>query len=148
MTVDDLNCVMDLERQVFSDPWPRSMLVEQLGLKNDDYCSLVAENDQDMIGYACFFFDGEKAHLTNMAVDPQHFRKSVATQLLNRILEAVRERSCEYMVLEVRPSNKAAIALYERAGFGILWRRVDYYHRPTEDAVVMVRYFHKDDESA
>lgn len=74
--------------------------------------------------------------ILNLAVDPAARRAGVARALLREALA----RSPGAWFLEVRASNKAAIQLYESAGFRRAGRRAQYYLQPTEDAIVM-RFF-------
>ena len=134
----DIDRVVELENIVFPDPWPRSAFVEQIG--GDGWGAIVAETDGPVIGYGCYFTLDAEAHLTNIAVDPEHRRKSVAKQLLKTILGRAAEARCEYLILEVRESNTVARTFYERHGFRVLYRRPNYYRRPAEDAIVMVYY--------
>jgi ribosomal-protein-alanine N-acetyltransferase len=134
----DIDQVVSLEKDIFPDPWPRSAFEEQL--RGPQWGGIVAEQGGRLIGYACYLIVATESHLTNIAVDPQQRRKSVAKRLLSRILEIVSERQCEMLLLEVRTSNHAAITFYERFGFEMLYRRPNYYRRPVEDALVMVRH--------
>ena len=138
MTADDLDAVLTLERQIFTDDWSRQAFQE--ALDDDTWGLLLAEHGGDMIGYACYVIIDIKAHLTNIAVEPTHRRKSVAKALLDRILQTVTQRNCEYILLEVRPSNQAAIAFYEKHGFEKGHQRPGYYRNAVEDALVMVRH--------
>jgi len=142
MAEADLGLVIALEEQIFSDPWPASSFRELLD--NDQWGALVAELDGGIIGYACYMIVLDEAHLTNIAVIPDYRRKSVAQQLLDRILWIVNKDNCELLLLEVRPSNEAAIRFYKKHQFAELYRRPNYYRRPVEDALVMVRYLRTD----
>jgi ribosomal-protein-alanine N-acetyltransferase len=135
----DLRAVVKLEREIFPDPWPRSAFEDIL--REEGWYALVAETDTgEMAGYACYLILGPEGHLANIAVAPAFRRKSVAKRLLDNILSAVEENECEYLLLEVRPSNSSALAFYEKQGFAFLYRRPNYYSRPVEDAIVLVRY--------
>ena len=138
MTSHDLTEICALERLIFADPWPESAIGEVI--VDNKWGGLVAELDGRIIGYACFrVIDGE-AHLANLAVDPAYRRKSVAKQLLDRILQQVSDNNCGLILLEVRQSNEAARRFYEKAGFAELYRKPSYYKEPAEDAVVMMRW--------
>lgn len=137
MTKGDLPEVVAIEEQIFSDPWPRSAFAEQIS--GESWGAIVAEADDKIIGYACYYIVDGESHLTNIAVVPTYRRKSVAKRLLESILQIVRENKSEYLLLEVRPSNVTARAFYERCGFSLLYRRPKYYRQPVEDALVMVR---------
>jgi len=140
----DLDQVLVIEQEVFSDPWPRSAFREQIG--GEGWGAVVAEADCAVIGYGCYFTVDIEAHLTNIAVAPAFRRKSVAKSILDTILQRVIDADCEYLLLEVRQSNDAARAFYEKHGFTVLYQRPNYYRRPVESALVMVRYLDPDRE--
>ena len=145
MTQTDLPAILRLEREIFTDPWPQSAFVDVVS--EPGWKGLVAETDGTIIGYACYLFVDVESHLANIAVTKTYRRKSVAKQLLDCIFEDVINRQCDFILLEVRPSNKEALAFYEKYGFRVLYRRPNYYRRPVEDAIVMVRYLN-DEPSA
>ncbi len=138
MSDADVDRICALEKEIFPDPWPRSAFVEQLDL--DGWGTIVAELNGVVVGYACYMMVANESHLTNIAVDPIWRRKSVAKTLLEHILQIVVANACDILLLEVRPSNTEARAFYERYGFKELYRRRNYYRRPVEDALVMVRH--------
>ena len=142
MNLSDIDRIFELEKEIFSDPWGRDAFVEQV--EGENWGGFVAESQSEIIGYACYFIAYVEAHLTNIAVDEKFRRKSVAKLLLDNILQIVEKNQCEYLLLEVRPSNVSAITFYERHDFKLLYRRPNYYHSPVEDALVMVRYFEND----
>jgi len=144
MAESDLKEIARLEKEIFSDPWPMRSFAEILA--DDQWESLVAEADGMTVGYACYMIVLNESHLANIASVPAYRRKSVAKQLLERILDTVKDRGCDLILLEVRPSNAEAIAFYEMYGFTMLYRRPNYYRRPAEDALVMVRYLDTDRE--
>ncbi len=142
MTQRDIPAVVKIERHVFTDPWSASSFEQELN--ETGWGAIVAETDGKVIGYACYYVLDTESHLTNIAVAADYQRKSVAKRLLDNILRVVTDHRCEFILLEVRPSNTPAIAFYERYGFKVLYRRPHYYRKPLEDAVVMVRYLDED----
>ena len=70
--------------------------------------------------------------ILNLAVVPAFRRSGLATQLLK-----LEFQNSAVFLLEVRESNLAARALYERLGFVEISRRKDYYDHPPETAIVM-----------
>ena len=145
MAEADIDTIIEMEKAVFSDPWPRTAFVEQL--KGPYWGALVAECDSQIIGYVCYLIVADESHLTNIAVDPACRRKSVAKLLLERILQIVADLDCTLILLEVRPSNTEARGFYEKYGFELLYRRPNYYRRPIEDALVMVRHLTDDEDT-
>jgi len=75
---------------------------------------------------------GER-EILNLAVDPSQRRRGAAHALLQRELG----RETTQWFLEVRASNKGAIALYQKAGFRVAGRREAYYRDPPEPGIVM-----------
>jgi ribosomal-protein-alanine N-acetyltransferase len=138
MGMEDLDTVVAMEAAVFPDPWSRESFKEIL--TEWGWRALVAVGDDQIIGYACWLVAEREAHLTNIAVAVSYRRKSIAKRMLEHILQNVSEAACEYLLLEVRPSNAGAIAFYEKQGFELMYRRPKYYRKPPEDALVLVRY--------
>jgi ribosomal-protein-alanine N-acetyltransferase len=99
---------------------------------------LVALNDERVVGYlVCSRYD-IVWHVMNVAVDPARRREGIATALLDHLFEMA-DKPGEQYTLEVRTSNDAAIALYERFGFRSAGVRPGYYHDNKEDALIMWR---------
>ena len=88
------------------------------------------------VGYAVFTRYADSWHLMTVAVDPDSRRRGVARTLIEAGLEAIGPGP---VTLEVRPSNSAAIALYETFGFVEWGTRPGYYPDDGEDALIMWR---------
>jgi ribosomal-protein-alanine N-acetyltransferase len=88
-------------------------------------------------GYAGMMFVGPDGHLTTITTHPDWRRRGVATALLADLVVSARERGCVNLTLEVRETNRAAIALYARFGFVPAGRRKNYYSSTGDDALVM-----------
>ena len=67
--------------------------------------------------------DEAEAEVLNVAVAPESRRRGLGTAMMEVLLAL----PCRFLYLEVRASNAAAIALYERLGFIVSGRRRDYY---------------------
>ena len=114
LTYADLPQVIAIERRAFPTPWSLAMFVLELS-KPGGVC-LAARRDGALVGYLiCSRYD-TVWHVMNVAVDPGMRRIGVATTLLYELLERVGDDNARF-TLEVRTSNAAAIALYERFGF-------------------------------
>ena len=129
----DLPSVISIERPSFPTPWSPAMFVLELS-KPSGIC-LAAEESGQLIGYlVCARYD-DVWHLMNVAVNPQHRRRGVATELIERLFEQAGEAA--RFTLEVRVSNAPAIEMYRRFGFRSAGRRRRYYHDNGEDALIM-----------
>jgi [ribosomal protein S18]-alanine N-acetyltransferase len=134
LTYADLPQVIAIERRAFPTPWSLAMFVLELS-KPGGVC-LAARRDGVLVGYLiCSRYD-TVWHVMNVAVDPNVRRVGVATTLLLELLERVGDDSARF-TLEVRTSNAAAIALYERFGFRAAGMRRRYYQDNGEDALIM-----------
>jgi [ribosomal protein S18]-alanine N-acetyltransferase len=129
----DLPKVLALERRSFPAPWSLAMFVLELS-KPSGVC-LAAEDDEGLIGYLVCSRYADVWHLMNVAIDAPRRRAGIATALVEELLE--RAGRGERYTLEVRVSNRGAIAMYERLGFRPAGRRVRYYHDNDEDALIM-----------
>jgi ribosomal-protein-alanine N-acetyltransferase len=129
----DLPSVLAIERRSFQTPWSLAMFVLELS-KPAGICLSVTNEDR-IVGYLVCSRYGDVWHLMNIAVAPEHRRRGVATELMEELFE--RAGAGSRFTLEVRASNRAAIAMYERFGFRPAGHRRRYYHDNGEDALVM-----------
>ncbi|NIM81976.1 MAG: GNAT family N-acetyltransferase, partial [Candidatus Aminicenantes bacterium] len=78
-------------------------------------------------------------HILNLAVSPRFRRTGIGSMLLRDALDELKRSKpdTKLITLEVRESNAAAINIYEKFGFKITGKRIGYYQKPHEDAVIM-----------
>jgi ribosomal-protein-alanine N-acetyltransferase len=136
-----LRDIMPIERVAYPKSWTRSVFESELDqVKDGSRCYLVGRADRSVVGYAGLWFvadpDGDQAHITNIAVDPERRREGIATRLMLALADAAIARGCVAWTLEVRASSQGAHELYRRFGFAPAGVRKRYYEN-TEDAIVM-----------
>jgi ribosomal-protein-alanine acetyltransferase len=90
-----------------------------------------------LAGFALAWRAADELHLTDLGVLPAFRRQGLARRLVLELLAEARAGALRVVLLEVRASNAAALALYQGLGFVELDRRRRYYSDPEEDAVVM-----------
>lgn len=90
-----------------------------------------------VVGYALFWHVADEVHLLNVAVAPPERRRGVGRALMRDLLDYARRHAVARVLLEVRASNRAAIALYESLAFERVRVRKGYY-ADGEDAVEMM----------
>ena len=132
----DLPQVIAIERRAFPTPWSLAMFVLELS-KPSGICLAALDADRLVAYSVCSRYD-TVWHLMNIAVDPERRREGIAATLLQRLFDEA-DKPGEQYTLEVRPSNEAAIALYEAFGFKRSGVRKGYYHDNKEDALIMWR---------
>ncbi len=133
LVYSDLPSVLSIERRAFGTPWSLAMFVLELS-KPSGIC-LAAADGRGLVGYMVCSRYADVWHVMNVAVDPDRRRSGVATGLLERLFDEAGP-GARY-TLEVRTSNRGAIAMYERFGFKAAGHRRRYYHDNGEDAVIM-----------
>ncbi|HEY9632395.1 MAG TPA: ribosomal protein S18-alanine N-acetyltransferase [Coleofasciculaceae cyanobacterium] len=92
-----------------------------------------------LVGLGCFWSILEEAHITILAVHPDYQRQGLGKLLLYALLRDARRRKLEWATLEVKPSNQAALSLYQKFGFTEAGRRRGYYKDTGEDALILWR---------
>lgn len=138
--------IASLERECFSMPWSEGMLED--ALYDPQASFLVAEDGEGgVLGYAGLHAILDEGYLDNICVEPDARRRGVADALLD-VFCRFGELNLAFLSLEVRVSNQAAIALYEKHGFRRAGLRRSYYERPREDAWIMTREFADGDQTA
>lgn len=134
MTAADIPMVTELGRTSFSDFWNEDMFGDEL--KKDYSYYYVCEKDGKTAGYIGIWCIYETAELVRVCTSPNARRCGIADTLMNAALEKSGECGCERIMLEVRKSNTAACALYEKYGFSYIGVRKGYYSGG-EDALIM-----------
>lgn len=99
--------------------------------------TFVCEKDRYVLGVLQWRNLGEEVEILDLAVHPNHRRHGHACFLLQNFLSYAAQSAVQKIVLEVRESNAAAIALYKKVGFEISGRRPGYYRNPAEAALLM-----------
>ncbi len=135
MTINDAKELAELDKICFAVPWSEKAFCEEAENKIARY--FVAKDDDKIIGYAGFWLVADEGQITNIAVLPEYRKMGIASKLLVSIIEESKDLA--RLVLEVRESNNAAIALYEKFGFKRVGMRKSFYHSPTENAIIMIR---------
>jgi ribosomal-protein-alanine N-acetyltransferase len=136
MTDADLDEIASIERNAYPYPWTRLIFSDCLRV---GYSCWVCTRDNLIEGYAVISVAAGEAHLLNLCVRPESQRQGIGRKLLVYAASLARRRDAEILLLEVRPSNHAALKLYRDMGFNEIGRRRNYYPSPDgrEDAYVL-----------
>ncbi len=136
MVPGDLAMVADIERRSYPFPWSQGIFRDCLLA---GYTCVLLESDGEARGYGILSVAAGEAHLLNLCIDPRHRRLRYGEILLAELISRARNAGVKQMLLEVRPSNEAAIALYRKYGFRRIGTRRGYYRAGAgrEDAVVL-----------
>lgn len=136
MTGADLPAVIAIEDAIYPHPWTQGNFRDSIAA---GYHCWIVECGGEIAGYAVVMVAAGEAHLLNLSVAAQWQRRGVGREALNFVVRLARDYGAGKILLEVRPSNLAAIALYASAGFSEIARRRGYYPASDsrEDAIVL-----------
>ncbi|MUH01289.1 ribosomal-protein-alanine N-acetyltransferase [Scytonema sp. UIC 10036] len=138
LTSADLDEMLDLDRVCFGGLWTLQGYQRELDSPNSELLGLFSPHSvAKLLGMGCFWSILDEAHITILAVHPQYQRQGLGQALLYSLLKLARDRSLERATLEVRASNSAAIALYQKFGFQTAGLRRRYYKDNDEDALIL-----------
>jgi len=143
MDIQDIDAVMEIDRQSFPKPWSKETFVREL-MFNEHAVYLLMIYEGKIIGYSGMWIIADEAHITNIAVLPEYRGKKLGASLLEKTIEIAKDHHVALMTLEVRVSNVVAQKLYEKFGFQIGGLRKNYYTDNQEDAYVMWVKFEDD----
>jgi [ribosomal protein S18]-alanine N-acetyltransferase len=136
MTTGDLDAVMAIEARIYPHPWTCGNFSDSLGA---GYHCWIVECGGVIAGYVVVMIAAGEAHLLNLSIADGWQRRGLGGELLRFVVRLARDYAAERIVLEVRPSNAAARALYAQGGFAEVGTRRGYYpaRDGREDALVL-----------
>lgn len=135
MQRQDVPQIAALERACFSDPWSEQSVASELD--NPLSLWLVCRDGEHVLGYVGSQTVLGESDMMNIAVAPDARRRGIAQLLIGALTQQLRERGSHSLLLEVRPSNAAAVSLYRKLGFAQVGRRPNYYCHPKEDGLIL-----------
>ena len=138
-TVEDVDDIYEIETLCFPDPWSRDALIYEF-TENPRAFYIVAELDEKVVGYAGLWWIADEGHITNVAVKPGYRNRHIGEGIINVMIDFTTQEGIKHHTLEVRPSNTAAINLYQKFGFRTEGVRKEYYANNKEDALIMWRH--------
>jgi len=132
----DLAEVMAIESVIYSHPWTRGNFTDSL---RAGYACRTWRLAGELLGYFVLMAAAGEAHLLNLSVASRRQRRGHGGALLDEAARLARALGARHLFLEVRPSNRAAQALYTRFGFREVAVRRGYYpaYGGREDALVL-----------
>ena len=112
-TQEDLTGVMEIDKLSFSSPWDRRFL------ENISKAIFLVLGQQEIYGFLIAGCRNRNvsATLLKIAVHPEHRRKGIATNLINKLVEMLRDRQIDEVEVTVLKTCKPSISLYKKVGF-------------------------------
>ncbi len=138
MRAQDIEEVVRIENDAYPFPWTRGNFLDSLASRYDAW--VAREADGRLAGYFLLMHAVDDLHLLNITVRPDLQGQGLGRQLLDKIVSLAGAAGIAAVLLEVRPSNINALAVYRHAGFREIGVRKNYYpagEQAREDAIVM-----------
>jgi ribosomal-protein-alanine N-acetyltransferase len=138
MRESDLEVVVRIERAAYDFPWTEGIFRDCLRV---NYICRVIEVDVALVGYGIMSVGAGEAHLLNVCIADAYRCRGIGRRLLGHLLQTAAAAGAREAFLEARPSNTAAIRLYQSLGFLQIGVRRGYYQASEgrEDAIVLRR---------
>lgn len=141
MRESDVPVVQDIERYIFSTPWPRNAYYRELASRNSAYYVVLRSEDERgnsaVVGYGGMWRMYDEAHVTTIGVRQDLHHQGYGRILFAGLIQSAYEMGAKWVTLEVRVTNDNAMRMYEAYGFKVIGRRKGYYTDNGEDAIVM-----------
>lgn len=127
-----LNDIMQVAKESYGmNPWTEEQYQSDWQNKTTQY--LGAFDHQFLVGYLHFSVVDDTVEVLNLAVHPAYQRQGIAKELLTKGMDLYPAT----WLLEVRASNIVAQSVYQKVGFTSYHQRPNYYHDPSDDAILM-----------
>lgn len=146
LSINNIPAVAELEKECFVHPWSEQSIRDYFG-NPDAHFFVATENSEnsadvsEVVGYIGSYIICDEAYITNVAVKKASRQRGIGTALLEKCMDCAENSGATFISLEVRLSNTPAISLYKKAGFESAGVRPSFYRDPTEDALIMTKYF-------
>ena len=138
----DLDAVTAIEQVSVPIPWSRESYQHEI--HNQWACYLVCTQEEKVIGYCGIWSVFEEASIITIVVDPASRSAGAGRLMMEAMEKNARQRKAQKILLEVRPSNEHALALYASLGYVEISRRTGYYPDNQEDALILCKYLDVD----
>ncbi len=137
MQLEDLEQVAQLEAENFSVPWTEQDF--RTYLERAEGIFLVCDEEGSILGYCGVIAAPPEGDITNVSVQSKARGRGTGRRLVEEMIRQAEAEGIHTLFLEVRKTNEAAIRLYKNQGFKEVGLRKNYYEKPVEDALIMVR---------
>ncbi len=138
----EIPTIAEIEKKSFHKPWSEESIRSSF---NSSACKFFTAKSATIVGYIGISVAADEGYILNVAVLPESRGQGIGKALVKFLIEKYRY-ILRFITLEVRPSNYAAVNLYSSLGFEKVGERKNYYSAPTENALLLTKYFNSDKE--
>lgn len=131
----DMNEVLTIESQSFEFPWCEDDFIRCLRQRN--CVGMVAEHNEQVVGFMIYELHKSKLHILNFAVSNGWKRKSIGSQMVQKLIEKLSQKGRKQIMLEVRETNLIAQLFFKSQGFRATSILHNFYEDTDEEAYLM-----------
>ena len=141
-TEKDIPKIAAIERICFAEAWSLEMI--KAGAARQEFCALLIEEEEETLGFIMGSVLFEDAEIYKVAILPQNRGNGLGSTAVEAFANEAKRRGATRIFLEVRPSNEAALRLYQKHGFEKTRLRKRYY-ADGEDCLEMKKELYPDE---
>ncbi len=131
----DMLEILEIEKHAFEFPWCEEDFIRCLRQRN--CIGMVAERDEQIVGFMIYELHKTRLHILNFAVHPDYRRRSVGKQMVDKLIGKLSHQRRTRILLEVRETNLDAQLFFRNCGFRAISVLRDFYEDTIEDAYLM-----------
>ena len=136
---EDLDGVLEVEAESFTNPWTREMYAWELQNRSVCHIFVVRTRELRVAGFCAFWLVVDEIHINNVAMRPQFRGQGIGTALMQHVFAEAKRLGARRATLEVRRVERGGPAAVRTAGFYVAGTRPNYYTNPVEDALILWR---------
>jgi len=127
----DMPEVLAIEQGSFEFPWSEEDFIRCLRQRN--CIGMVAEKDDEVVGFMIYELHKNRLHILNFAVNVDCRRQGVGHAMVNKLLGKLSHERRNRIMLEVRETNLEAQLFFKSIGFRAISVLRDFYDDTVED---------------
>lgn len=131
----DMPAVLATEEDCFEFPWTEDDFIRCL--RNRNHIGMVAEINDEIVGFMIYELHKNRLHILNFAVSPFNRRLGVGREMIEKLIGKLSHERRNRIMLEVRETNLPAQLFFRELGFRAIAVLRDFYDDTTEDAYLM-----------
>lgn len=131
----DMPDVLRIERSTYGDSWTDEDFLSCLRQRN--CIGMVAEHDQQIVGFMIYELHKSRLHILNFAVDPELRRQGVGTQMVLRLVDKLSQQRRNEILIEVRERDLDTQLFFKKQGFRAVCVLRHHFDDTAEDAYTM-----------
>ena len=139
----DMAEVIAIESDSFEFPWSEDDFVRCLRQRN--CIGMVAEMDDQVVGFMIYELHKNRLHILNFAVADRYRRLGIGSQMVSKLAGKLSDQRRNRILLEIRETNLPAQLFFRNSGFRAVSVLKEFYEDTPEDAYLM-QFRHASDE--